>query len=41
MVGVLFRKGGQPLLQVGVVGVDGDPALGFIKEDFCGFLPLG
>ena len=42
MVGVPLRiGGGQPLLQVGVVGVDGDPALGFIKKDFCGFLPLG
>lgn len=41
MVGVLLRIGGQPLLQVGVMGVDGDPALCLIKKDFCGFLPLG
>ena len=41
LVGVLSGIGGKPLLQVGVVGVDGDPALGFIKKDFCGFLPLG
>ena len=34
MIGVLLRIGGQPLLQVGVVGVDGNPALGFIKKRF-------
>jgi hypothetical protein len=41
MVGVQLRKSCQPLLQVGVVGIDGNPALGFIKKDSCGFLPLG
>ena len=34
MVEVLLRKSCHPLLQVSVVGVDGDPAFGFIKNDF-------
>lgn len=41
MVRVLPGKSGQPFLQVGVVGVDSDPAFSFIKKDFRGFLPLG
>ena len=38
VIWVLLCKGGHPLLQVGVVSIDGDSALGFIEEDFCGFL---